>query len=210
MNHNQETFNTWNKVAKIYEDKFMKMDLYNETYDFFCQSIKKENANILEIGCGPGNITKYLLNKRPDLNINGIDIAPNMIELAQKNNPAANFSVMDARKIRQFECNFDAIIAGFCIPYFSYSETEQFIIDAKHLLNSNAMIYISFVEGSPSRSGLMTNKNGDSVYFYYHELETLKALLQTNGFEGMHTFKVNFRKSETDTDIHTILIATKK
>ena len=42
------------------------------------------NSKIWEIGCGPGNITKYILSKLPDLNIFGIDIAPNRIELAKK------------------------------------------------------------------------------------------------------------------------------
>ena len=79
MKRNKETFETWNKIALLYQNKFMDFELYNETYDFICNSIIKEKAKILEIGCGPGNITKYLLSKRPDFNIYGIDIAPNMI-----------------------------------------------------------------------------------------------------------------------------------
>ncbi len=84
MDRYQETFETWNKVAKLYEDVFMHLDLYNDTYDIFCELITKENAHVLEIGCGPGNITRYLLEKKPDLLINGIDISPNMISLAEK------------------------------------------------------------------------------------------------------------------------------
>ncbi|SOD11644.1 class I SAM-dependent DNA methyltransferase [Pedobacter xixiisoli] len=209
MNHNQHNLNTWNKVAKIYNDKFMKLDLYNETYDFICKAIKKENAKLLEIGCGPGNITKYLLQKRPDFKIYGIDLAPNMISLAEKNNPKASFSVMDARKINELESKFDGIIAGFCIPYFSSLETEKFISNAEQLLNSGGMIYISFVEGLPLQSGLMTNKNGDSVYFNYHELETLKDLLRANGFKVEHIFKVDFKRSENKIEVHTILTAKK-
>src|SRR5690606_1929583 len=98
MNPNQETFDTWNKVAEIYQDKFMDMDFYNESYDFFCDSIPKSNAKLLEIGCGPGNITRYLLSKRADFEIFGIDIAPNMIELAKQNNPTAKFEIMDTRE----------------------------------------------------------------------------------------------------------------
>ena len=79
----KETFDTWNKVAKLYQEKFMDLDLYDDTYDTFCAELPIENATILEIGCGPGNITKYLLNKRPDFRIEGIDISPNMIELAK-------------------------------------------------------------------------------------------------------------------------------
>ena len=207
MNHDQQNLNTWNKVAKMYEDKFMYMDLYNETYDFVCNAIDKENAKVLEIGCGPGNITKYLLNKRPDLHIHGIDLAPNMIELAGKNNPTASFAVMDARGIGKLDTKFDAIIAGFCIPYFSPTECEQFVTDAKHCLNEHGLIYISFVEGAPSLSGLKTSKSGDSVYFNYHELETLKALLNDNGFQNEHIFKVDFQRSENEIEIHTILVA---
>jgi len=70
-------------VASSYEDKFMDFDLYNDTYDFFTEQITTNNPKILEIGCGPGNITKYVLGKRPDLKLTAIDIAPNMIKLAK-------------------------------------------------------------------------------------------------------------------------------
>ena len=86
MDKYKETFETWNKIALLYQEKFMDLDLYNDTYDFICNSILKVNSKILEIGCGPGNITKYLLCKRPDFDILGIDIADKMVELAKINN----------------------------------------------------------------------------------------------------------------------------
>ena len=85
MDKHDETFETWNKIASIYQDKFMNLDLYDGTYNYICDSITVTNAKVLEVGCGPGNITKYLLSKRPDFDIFGIDIAPNMIEFARKN-----------------------------------------------------------------------------------------------------------------------------
>ncbi|WP_236010765.1 hypothetical protein [Flavobacterium chungangense] len=36
MDRYKETFETWNKIAKLYEDKFMNLNIYDETYDFFC------------------------------------------------------------------------------------------------------------------------------------------------------------------------------
>jgi trans-aconitate methyltransferase len=67
----------------------------------------KVNPKILEIGCGPGNLTKYLLSKRPDFDILGIDIAPNMIEFAGKSNPTASFAVMDSRQYKKSESEID-------------------------------------------------------------------------------------------------------
>ena len=105
MDRYKETFETWNKMASLYQVKFMDLDLYNDSYDIICKSITKKGASILEIGCGPGNITRYLLSQRPDYNILGIDIAPNMIALAQKNNPTAKFKVMDCRRIGELNTN---------------------------------------------------------------------------------------------------------
>lgn len=119
MDKYEETFETWNKVASLYQDKFMDLDLYDETYDYICKAIAKEKAKILEIGCGPGNITKYFLSKRPDFNVFGIDIAPNMIELAKKNNPTAKFSIMDSRKIDEIQEKYD----GFTAVLFAHLRT---------------------------------------------------------------------------------------
>ena len=57
MDHYKETFETWNKVASLYETKFMDLDTYNETYDFICEFIKINEAKLLEIGCDGGSLT---------------------------------------------------------------------------------------------------------------------------------------------------------
>ncbi len=208
MNPNQETFNTWNKIASLYQDKFMDLDVYNDTYDHICYSIDKHNAKILDIGCGPGNISKYLLSKRTDFDLLGIDIAPNMIELAIQNNPNANFKVMDVRLINNIQSNFDAIIAGFCVPYLSSSETKQLIENSFKLLNDNGLLYISFVEGDPNLSEYKDSGNG-RVFFNYHSLDEIQSNLIECNFKDIELFKVNYKTSETNFDIHTIMIARK-
>jgi len=210
MDRYKETFETWNKVASLYQDKFMELDLYNYTYDFICNSIETDNAKILEIGCGPGNITKYLLYKRPDFKILGIDIAPSMIELAKRNNPTANFAILDSRKIDEFKTRYDGIICGFCIPYLSQTESHKLIADSYKLLNENGLLYLSFVEGDPRKSDFQVGSSGDRVYFYFHNLNDLKAQLTESKFDEVKIFQVEYKKSDTEIEIHTILTAKKK
>lgn len=209
MDQYKETFDTWNKIASLYEEKFMKLDLYNESYDLFCKLLNKENAGIFEIGCGPGNIAQYLLSKHPGFDLFGIDVAPNMIELAQKNNPSAKFSVMDCRKIDSIQSTFDGVICGFCLPYLSEEEAVKLVKDAYQLLNADGIIYLSFVDGATDQSGYKTGSGGNRVYFYYHQTGKLEKILTEHGFTDVQYLKVQYSNTGTVDDIHTILIARK-
>ncbi len=208
MDRYKETFDTWNKVASLYQDKFMDLDLYNDSYDYICTAVAKQKAKLLEIGCGPGNITKYLLSKRPDFDIFGIDIAPNMIELAKKNNPAANFAVMDSRQIHSIDKKYDGIISGFCLPYMSPAESNELISTAYDLLNENGLIYLSFIEGDPDKSGFKVSSSG-RVYFQFHHLTDLTTQLIKTKFDQIEVFHVKDKTSVTEFDVHTILTAKK-
>lgn len=209
MDGYKETFETWDKLATLYQDKFMDLDLYNETYDFICNSLVKEKSTILEIGCGPGNITKYLLSKRPDFKILATDISPNMIELAKRNNPTSSFAVMDSRHIDQIKTNFDAVICGFCIPYLSSADCEKLIYNTANILNKNGLLYISFVEGDSKKSGFQKGSTGDRIYFYFHNLDTLKVNLIKNNFETIKIYKIQYKKSQNEIDYHTVMITKK-
>ena len=209
MDKYKETFQTWNKIASIYEDKFMDLDLYNDSYEFFSELITKRNPSILEIGCGPGNITKYLLDKRPDFKITATDIAPNMIALAKKNNIPANFKVLDSRDIGELNMEYNAIIAGFCIPYLSKEDCSKLIKDSSNILADNGVIYLSFVEGDYDSSSYQSGSSGDRVFFYYHNLNGFKKELEINGFELVEIMHKKFEKADKSEEIHTILIAKK-
>ena len=209
MDKYKTTFESWDKVASLYEEHFMDLDLYNDTYDAFCEAMEKSNPEILEIGCGPGNITKYMLSKRPDFDLMGIDIAPNMIELAKKNNPKATFQVMDSRDIDQLKTKYDGIICGFCIPYLSKSDCSKLIKDMKNLLSEKGILYLSFIEGDYEKSGYQSGSSGDQVYFYYHTLEKIQTDLSGNGFEMIDIYNKNYTRKDGTSETHTILIARK-
>jgi 2-polyprenyl-3-methyl-5-hydroxy-6-metoxy-1,4-benzoquinol methylase len=203
------TFATWDKVARIYQDKFMHLDLYDDTYDLFCQHVETHGAKIFEIGCGPGNITRYLLNKRPDFEIEGIDTSPNMIGLAKTNNPSAHFSVMDARNIDQITSRFDGIVCGFCLPYLSKEDAARLVKDCSALLNNGGILYLSAIEGDYEQSGYEAGSSGDKAYVYYHQANTLQEYLQKNNFTLLNLERKHYQKSETENSIHVIFIARK-
>ncbi len=65
MNPYKETFDTWNKVAALCQDKFMDLDLYNDTYDVLCGLLDTQKARLLEAGCGQATLPGTCLPNGP-------------------------------------------------------------------------------------------------------------------------------------------------
>jgi 2-polyprenyl-3-methyl-5-hydroxy-6-metoxy-1,4-benzoquinol methylase len=170
----------FNHIAHEYQEKFMDVSLYSEALNYF-SDLLPENASVLDMACGPGNITHYLLSRRPDLNILGIDLSKNMVALAKQNNPTAKFQVMDCRQIATLYKKYNAIVCAFCLPYLPKEEATQLIKDAVTLTNDNGALYLSTIEEDYSNSGPQTNSKGDTVHTYYYNEEYLSNVLERQG-----------------------------
>ncbi len=205
----QESIDTWNKVAKLYESKFMDLEIYNKTYDEFCKALNPNTPAILEIGCGPGNIAKYILDKVTTAKIRAIDVSENMIQLAKNHLPAVDFQVMDCRNLNRINASFDGIICGFTIPYLSPEDTAILISECSNLLNAEGSLYLSFVEGQEEKSGFITGGTGDRTYFYYHQLDRIQNHLEKAEMAIKQTMFVDYERSKGISEVHTILIAQK-
>ena len=207
MDKIQTAEEVFHKCADEYEAKFMDFDLYNPTFDIFCTSIEKQNADVLEIACGPGNITRYLINKRPDFKILGIDFAQNMVNLAKKNIPSAEFQLMDCKNIRTLEKKFDAIMCGFCLPYLTKEEAVQLIKDGGNLLNPGGVFYISTMEDDYEKSTFKTSSSGFVIFMHYHRADYLTAALEENGFEIIQVTRQDFPEKDGTITTDLIIIA---
>ncbi|MBL4669692.1 MAG: class I SAM-dependent methyltransferase [Flavobacteriales bacterium] len=197
----------FNKYAQVYQEKFMDVSLYHKTFDFFCEAVKPKNASILELACGPGNITKYLLYKRDDFNVLGTDLAPNMIELAEANNPKAGFMLLNSKNVLSLNKKFDAIMSGFFLPYLSIEETSQLISDSSKILNPNGVIYISTIEANYKNSGLKKGSQGDEIYMYYYQEKDLIKMLEENNFTPTYIKRIISTDTNEDTVTDLIIIA---
>lgn len=183
MDKNKQAVFVFDKLADLYQSKFMDVSLYADSFDLFCNNLKPSRPSVLEVACGPGNITRYLLDKRPDLKILGTDLSENMVELAKKNNPEAEFEVMDCRAISRIEKKFDGVMCGFCLPYLSREEVEQLIADAYSILNPGGLIYLSTMEDDYENSAWKKASTGDETFQYFYKEDDLAAMLAKSGFE---------------------------
>ena len=141
-----------------------------------------QNAKVLDVACGPANISTYLLQQKNDLEITGTDLAPQMLNLAKMNVPNGKFHLKDCRDFSWIDQKFDAIILGFCFPYVNKTEALQMISDAKTHLNKKGHLYISTMEDKYENSCLKGPSTGDAqpIFMHYHEAEYLKNEMESN------------------------------
>ncbi|NSL86121.1 methyltransferase domain-containing protein [Chitinophaga sp. Mgbs1] len=200
----------FDKRATEYQERFMNQEGYHDTFDFFCRHIPQKQPQILDVACGPGNISCYLLQQRPDFRITGIDLAPNMLILAEKNNPGADFLQLDARRISDMNRTWEGIICGFCLPYLSKEETRQLIKDAAAVLSPGGIFYISTMEDEEDKSGLTRSAAGDELYMYYHRADYLSAYLEESGFEMLWLVRKVFPGNDGALTTDLIIISRKR
>lgn len=205
----QETHETWNKIAQIYEDNFMDIDLYNDTYLAFCSHLNNPKASILELGCGPGNIAKQLLKINPEFNILATDVSSNMLDLAKKNSPSIHIQKMDCRYLNEIQNTFDGIVCGFTIPYLDKQDTQNVIADCYKKLSKGGIIYLSFVEGDYENSGFISGSTGDRTFFYYYSQYFIQNCLKSEGFELIDRSEIDYTKADNTIQKHLVYIAEK-
>lgn len=190
----------------------MNVDLYGDSLNRFCEATSTEGADILELACGPGNVTRYLLDKRPDFKILGTDLAPSMLELARNNNPEAEFQLMDCRDIGRITEKYDGIMCGFCLPYLSKTEAFALIADASNLLKNNGLFYISTMEDDYEKSEWKGPSSGgpDQLFLYYHQADYLSEALLENGFSILDLQRITYPAADDSITTDLILLAQKQ
>lgn len=187
----------------------MDLAMYDESYRQFCELLRPGGARVLDAACGPGNVSRCLMTQRPDLELLGIDLAPQMVELARKAVPSARFSVHDCRALAGLKLRFDGIICAFGLPYFSWPEAAAFISAAGRALEPQGVLYISTMLGRSEDSGLQRCSSGDQVYVNYHSADQLIASLEGCGFSIIHQKRMQSPGAAPKATTDLILIARK-
>lgn len=196
MSHNQQAVKLFNQYAGLYEEKYMNVGLYAELLNQFCDAVKRPGAEILDVACGPGNVAQYLLERRSDFQLLGADLSENMVELAKKNNPKANFIVHDAKALNSIKKKFDGIICSFLLPYFDKTELESLFTEIHEKLNEEGILYLSTIEDEYENSSFKRGSTGDALFMHFYPESYLRSCFKQFGFEVLAMNRISYPLNE--------------
>lgn len=122
--------NTYNKIAEDYLKEYKaNIEWLNSIYGYLDKFISflKQGSFVLDVGCGPGFHSKYLISK--GFKVIGIDFSEKMIEIANRETPEGDFRVMDIRDLSDLNLNlkFDGIFAHAILLHFSKKEAMDIL-----------------------------------------------------------------------------------
>lgn len=131
----------------------MKFDQYAENYDAgwrgtksarFYKDLLKEleidpGDTVLDVGCGTGTVLKFISSKTA-IKGYGLDISPQMLEVARKKNPGFEFTEGNCETLPYEDNSMDVIMA--CMAYHHFSDQEKFRKEAYRVLKPNGKLYI--------------------------------------------------------------------
>lgn len=212
MDHTKNTISIFDRYAREYEAKYMDLIDYQESLDLFCTHLEKKQGKILDIGCGPGNLCRYIKQKCSHVHILGIDLSSKMLELARMNNPEDQFMTLDCRDIRVIDQTFEAVLCGFCLPYLSKEEAIQLISDVSGLLIPGGVFYLSTLEDDYGKSGYEGSESGAEgfLYIYYHQSDYLLNAMRENGFEILDLKRRPNQEEEDAAKKNLVILARKR
>lgn len=129
----------WNNIHKEYNRNQIKFDEWLNDFDEIINNCK---TPILDLGCGSGNNTLYLINKNKK--VIAADLSSNAITNIIKNFPEIYdtkcFNMLDGFPFK--DNSFEVIIADLSLHYFKKQDTEKIVKDLKRILCKNGYLII--------------------------------------------------------------------
>jgi len=173
---------TFSRLADLYAEKYFHLDMYDRYLEQFVKRIEPQGASVIDVACGPGNVSAYLAKVRPDLKLIGVDLAEGMVKQARLRVPSAEFLVKDCRHIGELEHVFDASAFAFGLSYLTDDDAIRFFSSLNAILADSAILYLSTITGEPSSSGYETSSSGDRVYMKYRSVGDVVSMVERAGY----------------------------
>ncbi len=111
------------KIKKAYQTKFSKygvdprslfwkeLGASHQRFRQMWAEIDFDNKSVLDVGCGFGEMARFLLKRYENVDYTGVDIVPEFIEEAKKKYPDATFETRDYFN-DPIERKFDIVLAS--------------------------------------------------------------------------------------------------
>jgi ubiquinone/menaquinone biosynthesis C-methylase UbiE len=179
MDKNALAINTYNQIARIYSDKYFD-DASDTLYISKFLKLLPPGSKILDIGSGPGQFAKFM--SEGGYLVEGIDLSPQMVEVARAKVPNIKFELMDMRKLTFPNNSFDGLLVSYSLIHIPEEEVEATIQGFYRVLKPAGKLMLITQKGEPDKVVAEPLKYGEQMFVNFFQKEKLANLLIKNHF----------------------------
>ena len=168
------------RYAEEFFDELSKKPFDRTLLDRFAERLRGHGP-VCEIGCGPGQIARYLKNQGVD--VFGIDLSSEMIACARRLNPDIEFEEGNMLKLGGANGAWAGIVAFYAIIHLCPKDVPQAFGEFYRVLRPGGAILLAFHGGVGEAHTDDWFGTGVSVSATLYEGNEIALLLQAAGFE---------------------------
>ncbi|MFN2493039.1 MAG: class I SAM-dependent methyltransferase [Pyrinomonadaceae bacterium] len=132
--------------ASDYFEELKRKPFDRDLLDGFARSVKAMGqGEVLEIGCGPGQVARYLKDR--GINIRGLDLSSEMVGIARRLNPDIRFEQGDMLALRLPDESFTGVVLFYSIIHIKREEVTRALQEINRVLKRGGRMFISFHAG---------------------------------------------------------------
>src|SRR6266498_4744111 len=180
----QDTQNSYDQVAREYAEKF-KDEMDDKPFDRDClDRLAREVGDlgpICDMGCGPGQIARYL--HRKGVTTLGVDLSPAMVAEAQRLNPEIPFHQGDMLALSDPDHSWGGIAAFYCIIHIPREQIVDALCEMKRVLKPDGILLVTFHIGQEIKHVEEWWEKPVNLDFAFYLPEEMEKWLKEAGFE---------------------------
>jgi len=139
---------------------------------------------MLDVGCGPGEFTKYVLGKGFDAQ--GIDLSRPMVDIARERVGKGYFAVMDMCNLDYRPATFDGILAAYSLIHIPSSKVPGTLAGFYRILKPGGYLMTITQSGEPDRVVDEPLMAGEKMFVNFFTSERIASLLRDARFTVVH------------------------
>lgn len=164
-----DTQTSYDTVAASYADYVR--DLLNQTpYERALLTLFRDlvqaagGGRVVDVGCGPGRIAAHL--NELGLDAAGIDLSPEMIEIARRDHPGLRFEVGSMTDLDLPDASMAGLVAWYSLIHIPDDEISSVFAHFRRVLQPGGLLLLGFHVGDESR--LLTQGYGHPMKVHIH------------------------------------------